>query len=92
MQRPWPLAKANGFILVSGCLLEIISVPPQIQRHPSAPLEIERRGLVYNGHMQQPFPNGLKRPFGFNGCVTAVAAGQSPHLILVLVLSQFRSL
>ena len=27
--------------------------------------------------MQRPFPNGKKRPFGFNVYVTAVAAGQS---------------
>jgi hypothetical protein len=27
MQRPWPLVKGNGFILVSECLPGIISVP-----------------------------------------------------------------
>jgi hypothetical protein len=32
---------------------------------------------IYNGYMKQPFPNGHKCPFGCNGFVTAVAAGQS---------------
>jgi hypothetical protein len=36
-----------------------------------------KRLQIYNGYIQRPFPNGQKRPFGCNGCVTAVAAGQS---------------
>ena len=37
---PWPLTKANGFILVWGYL----SSPPQIPRFPEVVLE--RRGLI----------------------------------------------
>jgi hypothetical protein len=36
-----------------------------------------KRLQIYNGYMQRPFPNGHKCPFGCNGYVTAVAAGQS---------------
>jgi hypothetical protein len=36
-----------------------------------------KRLQIYNGYMQRPFPNGHKRPFGCNGHVTAVTAGQS---------------
>jgi hypothetical protein len=36
-----------------------------------------KRLQIYNGYMQRPFPNGHKCPFGRNGYVTAVAAGQS---------------
>jgi hypothetical protein len=40
--------------------------------HPRG--EHESDPLTY---MQRPFPNGCKRPFGCDGYVTAVAAGQS---------------
>jgi hypothetical protein len=44
--------------------------------------EVKRFGKVkrfdiYNAYIQRPFPNGQKRPFGCNGYVTVVAAGQS---------------
>ena len=41
-----------------------------------------KRLQIYNGHMQRPFPNGHKCPFGCNGYVTAVAVGKSRRLYL----------
>jgi hypothetical protein len=43
-----------------------------------------KRLQIYNGYnMQRPFPNGKKCPFGCNGYVTAVAAGQSQRLYVI---------
>jgi hypothetical protein len=54
--------------------------------------EVKRRGVavsevkrlqIYNGHVQRPFPNGHRRPFGRAvtvGCVAAVAVGQRQRL------------
>jgi hypothetical protein len=39
MQRPRPLAKGSGFILVWESLTGILSSPPQILRFPRVPLE-----------------------------------------------------
>jgi hypothetical protein len=39
-----------------------------------------KRLQIYNAYMQRPFPDGYKCPFGCNGYVTAVAAGQRQRL------------
>ena len=39
-----------------------------------------KRPQIYNGHMQRPFSNGHKCPFGCSGYVTAMAVGQRQRL------------
>jgi hypothetical protein len=49
----------------------------RIETAVTKPFSEVKRLQIYSGYMYWPFPNGHKCPFGCNGYVTAVAAGQS---------------
>jgi hypothetical protein len=62
MQRPWPLAKVNGFILVwESFNWHYPSSPPQVLLRPG--VHLERKGLIYNMQRALPELNGNKCPF-----------------------------